>query len=93
MYDMVEQASVEVIEIDDFRSPSVTPPPPSQPHIFAKPSTTTAKPLKSDVSLYYERYSPDDEAIDKSNEDRYQDAQLGPPVRGNKRPSLSQVCV
>ena len=85
MYDMVEQASVEVIEIDDFQSSSVTPPPPSQPRIFAKPSTTTAKPLKSDaMSLYYERYSPDDEVIDKSNGDGHQDAQLDPPVRGNK---------
>ena len=77
----MQQASVEVMETDGFRSPSITPPPPSQPRIVAKPSVT-AKPLKSYASLYYERYSPDNEEINEGDEDGHQDVL---PIGDSKR--------
>ena len=74
---------------DPFLSPCLRP----LNRVVAKPSVA-AKPLKSDVSLYYERYSPDNEVIDKGDEHEHQDIKPSQPsqLRGSKRSSLSQVC-
>ena len=76
---------MEVIE--DLHSPTLTPPPPSQPcgTVTYKP-VVSAKPLKSEFSAYYDKFSTDDEVIEV---DGNRDGSL---LRGSKCSLLPQVC-
>ncbi|KAI5994568.1 hypothetical protein F5J12DRAFT_785762 [Pisolithus orientalis] len=70
------RVSIEVI--DNIHSPSISPPPPSQPCIIAK-TAVSAKPVKSELSMYYDRLSSDDEVIEVD--------QVSTPPRGSLKPA------
>ncbi|KAI6003230.1 hypothetical protein F5J12DRAFT_893857 [Pisolithus orientalis] len=74
---------VSIAVINNVHSPSISPPPPSQPHIIAK-TAVSAKPVKSELSMYYDRLSSDKEVIEVD--------QVLTPLRGSlKWPLVSQA--